>query len=168
VSDRKTLLRAIRSQPKCNVLRHAFADFLEDNGEGDRDAATVEFIRASCPVNSRSSVVMPRPAYKWLDANWPRLVPTLLAAAPFGIDPGTGKPQRHYVKGRLVWVRLKFVALSKAYVVVLEFSRGFLLHARMTSKVAANNLWPHVRTDQPLAALHGTMMPELWSADPLV
>ncbi len=70
-------IEAIRLNPVCETTRLTFADWLDDYGAGDLDAATAEFVRASCRGVEVNGTQMARPAYAWLEANWPRLVPTL-------------------------------------------------------------------------------------------
>lgn len=75
--ERLGFLRSIRQTPGDDTIRLAYADWLEENGQGDLDRATGEFIRVSCRLGGVPNFMAPA-GYKWLDANWPRLVPSVL------------------------------------------------------------------------------------------
>lgn len=83
MTDRESLLAAIRANPRGDLPRLVYADWLDENGTTDLDAATSEFIRKSvafkgkqkCPVGLHG--MMAPAAYEWLHDNWHRLVPSL-------------------------------------------------------------------------------------------
>lgn len=89
--DREALLAAIAAAPADDLPRLVYADWLEEgNGSGDRDAATVEFIRATCGLVTTAGKprkVMTTAAGLWLELNWRRLVPGLTAGWRPG-EPG--------------------------------------------------------------------------------
>lgn len=83
MTDRDRFIAAIRAEPTDDDRRLVFADWLDEYGDSDRDAATAEFIRLSCSACAlgRSHKPMPRRVYPWLHKNWTRLVPSFLARA---------------------------------------------------------------------------------------
>ncbi|AWM42404.1 hypothetical protein GobsT_11790 [Gemmata obscuriglobus] len=146
--ERAALLGAIRARPDDDTLRLVYADWLDDRGAGDRDAATAEFIRASCGDRPRRA--MPRAAYRWLlgatGANWRRLVPGVLAR--FGAGSGAGCR-----RGRAVSCALALPGSGRRYAVAFEFERGFVRAARFCSAHAASVVLDALQDDQPLAHL---------------
>lgn len=50
---RRPFLEAIAATPADDLPRLVYADWLEENGKTDFDAATVEFIRVSCNSKGR-------------------------------------------------------------------------------------------------------------------
>lgn len=79
--DREALLAAIVAAPHEDIPRLMYADWLDENSTEPNATATAEFIRVSCPPRSgnRSNNLMPGKAYRWLDGNWKRLVPGVVA-----------------------------------------------------------------------------------------
>lgn len=168
MSDRDAFLDSIRAQPGDDVARLIYADWLEENGAGDRDRATSEFIRISCDRTGRR--LMPQAAYPWLRdvtyithgnmvesievANWPRLVPGLLLehARRYAGDNPVGRRC-----GRQIHLRIRLVlsnqnTVATACTVRLWFRRGFLEWARIDNKRALEKLRPVILEDQPLCA----------------
>jgi uncharacterized protein (TIGR02996 family) len=125
--NRHRHLAGILAEPGCNVRRLVYADWLDEFGRGDLDAATAEFIRVSCERDADKAGRMPRLAYTWLKANWHRLIPSL---------------RPHFLssrlQGRTLHARVQISVLAPQtdgnpafrQPVVLEFWRGFL--ARLT------------------------------------
>lgn len=92
-SDRLGFLRSISRSPGDDTTRLAYADWLQENGSGDLDAATAEFIQAGCRLGGSQSL-MAKGGYDWLDANWPRLIPSVMALhAGFSDDVGPRSPR---------------------------------------------------------------------------
>lgn len=144
------LLRAVAAAPDDDVPRLVFADWLEEHGTTDADAARVEFIRLSCQMKSKQRL---SPAEgKWLDANVRRLLPTTMkrfatAKAPDGISRSGRNvlintsldPKEVYGEGH-VFVRI-------------EFWRGFarrVEYGTMTGTSFRNLCW-ELADDEPLA-----------------
>lgn len=155
MSDRDALIAAIRAHPDEDTPRLVYADWLDEFGAGDRDAATAEFIRLSC-VTGRSRGRMPSEAYVWLIKNWPRLVPAALAATvPM---PNASRYLRGWAfrwhNGRKKHVDVNLVVKDgtdpRLYAVVFDFHRGFLARIQTWSPVSLAILKPHLLTDQPL------------------
>lgn len=84
MTDRESLLAAIKANPRDDLPRLVYADWLDEFGTTDLDAATSEFIRASVafkggqkhPVGLGGT--MAPAGYEWLHDNWHRLVPCLM------------------------------------------------------------------------------------------
>lgn len=155
--ERKAFLDAIRARPEDDTLRLVYADWLDDRGAGDRDAATAAFIRVSCADRPRRE--MPRAAYPWLlgadGANWRRLLPSVLA-----IDvPHPGRPEPIGVRtGRRVECALWLPDApggrgARRYAAEFEFHRGFLRTATFQSAHAASLVLEALHDDQPLVDL---------------
>lgn len=103
MDDRQALLAAIADQPGEDTPRLILADWLEEFGTTDQDAARIEYIRLSCGVGyggdqGRSKVRLGVNEGKWLDANWKRLVPKLVACA----TPELWLPRTHSEESNLV------------------------------------------------------------------
>lgn len=86
MGDRRSLINAIQGNPDDDTPRLIFADWLDEFGKSDQDYARAEYIRLSCGVGyggdqMRSKVRLGVKEGKWLDANWKRLLPSLLASA---------------------------------------------------------------------------------------
>lgn len=160
-SDRIPLLRSILASPKDDLPRLVYADYLEEFGSGDLDAATVEFIRAGC--NSSGKKLMPRGAYKWLHDNWKRLVPNFVQRNDCMVL-GMSVTWRGSSKGRTVKTsvvvpydigRRGATGVNHFYSIRLRFSRGFLDDVIMWSERAAAAVAHHLRADQPLCRFPG-------------
>lgn len=109
MNEQHELLRAISEQPNDDILRLAYADWIEEHRAAEPNTeATCEFIRISCGL-LKVSAQMPHKAYHWLDANWQRLLPRVLAHhVPW--DPGSmipvhGNPPRPAPSGGPIWTR---------------------------------------------------------------
>jgi uncharacterized protein (TIGR02996 family) len=85
VTERETFLAAIREAGADDTPRLVYADWLDEFGTTDADAARAEFIRLSCTTGKRKGTgVKVRSGVKegrWLDENWHRLLPSLAATA---------------------------------------------------------------------------------------
>lgn len=120
MSDRLSLLAAIRAHPDDDTPRLLYADWLDEReyshdsqqlyppeGEVARDTsrAIAEFIRVSCRPGSKPGYDLPRPANLWLKANWKRLVPSLVAEHRHR-HAGEVMPEAKVVAGRVSqWFR---------------------------------------------------------------
>lgn len=154
--ERKALLLAILASPDDDLPRLVYADWLEEFGVTDLDAATVELIRLSC--NSTGKKIMPRAAYPWIKENWRRLVPTLdKYCARVSTD---GFRDLEFVRGCLVHTLVRasylnahgvLVTLSPVCSIRLPFRRGFLGFVQSWSHRAVRTICHRIRQDQPLA-----------------
>jgi uncharacterized protein (TIGR02996 family) len=79
VTERELLIDAIRRHQYDDTPRLVYADWLDEHAERDFDRATAEFIRLSCRPFHGASYTPPRQACAWLNLNWWRLVPALMA-----------------------------------------------------------------------------------------
>src|SRR5690348_345799 len=83
MTDRESLLAAIKANPRDDLPRLVYADWLDEFGTTDLDAATSEFIRASVAFKGKQrrpvglNGAMAPAAYEWLHDNWHRLVPAV-------------------------------------------------------------------------------------------
>lgn len=173
-TERGRFLLSIYENPTDLIQRLAFADWLDENGSGDLDTATAEFIRASCTGRGKTSL-MPRAAYAWLKQHWQRLVPSVLvlhdapalyaaqnmgrysikACGPGGIE--------YKVKGCLVWIRLMLRiprnpegvdrTIIRLRTCNFVFQRGFASTYFCPSGTTMTFLASAVAADQPLCRL---------------
>jgi len=147
VSDRAALLNCIRENQDLDMPRLVYADFVEEFGTGDLDAATVEFIRLSCTRSSmRRKASMPRAAYQWVKDNWQRLIPTAIKNLTLSKPRLDGRcvklSSRRFADPTVnsMWLRFN-----------LYFDRGFLEAMMSWSAFADGIVKPLIRQDQPLA-----------------
>jgi uncharacterized protein (TIGR02996 family) len=75
--DRLALLRAIATDPGDDTPRLVYADWLDEHATGDADRARAEFLRVACTLKAKVRITKAEQA--WLEANWRRLVPALVA-----------------------------------------------------------------------------------------
>lgn len=156
MSDRAHLLAAIAAHYHEDTPRLEYADWLQEHGETDLDRATEEFIRVSCDMHN--SPYMPKDAYQWIEDNWRRLVPSVIAlTAPIGGATGIYAWHR---EGRTIYVRLNLTyPLSRAKSGRREcpmrpdFHRGLLRKVLMWSSFAAGKTGEAFFADQPSALL---------------
>lgn len=171
--DAAALLEAIRKRPAEDTPRLIYADWLEEHGSTDKDRATVEFIRLSCDM-AKPKPVMPTAAYRWLDANWQRLVPATLALhVPF--EPGSrirlaggavayanGGPLPPVDRnGRNTWLRINLKGQyprragggERIYSCSLALTcwKGFVVGGEMYSDWGYGIVGPVLAAEQPLA-----------------
>lgn len=174
MTDREALLAAIVEQPLEDVPRLMYADWLEENDPSPLAVATSEFIRIACPARKQNHDPsrMPNAAYRWLDDNWKRLVPTLIAAhvsppvgeliqihghSPFTVtEANGGMPWNR--NGRSLWVKIGIRSARPTQrpriltpSVGMEFFKGFCLGFWMFSPWCFEQLESLVKADQPLA-----------------
>ena len=171
MSERQQLLDAIRDAKMGNhSLRLAYADYLEEHGAGDLDAATVEFIRVSCS-GVKESNVMPLVSYVWLAANWSRLIPSVVAlhlpeplsqAGFLSIYPGPAFEAR----GRDVWMRIRLpnprpTVKRPSYLCSCTFTfwKGFAIRFHAWSDFTKACLKDAIRQDQPLCSFERVEKP---------
>lgn len=167
--ERGRLLMAIAASPEEDTPRLEYADWLDESGSGDVDAATVEFLRISCDmrVGRKPTAAIVPAAALWLRLNWRRLVPSLDGLhVPHGFERSQGPPPTYpggvfrgrtcfffmrlpYARGR---VRTRFD--HAWYRIELGFRRGFADFVSIRSNHAAGLVLPALRADQPLIKLY--------------
>ncbi len=178
MTDRLLLLKAIDENYTEDTPRLMYADWLDEHGTGDLDKATSEFVRVSCSRRVGSGKRMPKEAYKWLDDNWVRLVPTLVAqhtktvatdpeggrfrffhpGPPMGIRTGrcintrVGIPNPYYTTNPLVQ-HLNETARTPIYScsVNILFWKGFVSTFHCWSSFSRPIFTECMKEDQPLA-----------------
>lgn len=155
MSDRDALLAAIWAAPDDDLARHVYAEWLDEFGSTDLDAATAEFVRLSCPVRTRAASRMPPAAYKWLadpplTANWKRLVPSVLAPK----NPESRLPSDWARTGCCVTCRVPLVSAKGTWLLgrmEFVFRRGFVVEVLLNHVGTAQVIWAALQRDQPLA-----------------
>ena len=158
MSDREALLAAIHAHPGDDLARHVYAEWLDEYGTTDRDRATAEFIRLSCPIRTLATARMPPAAYKWLAdphrpplvANWKRLVPSVLALK----NPESRLPSDWVRKGRCITCRLPLVSIRGTWFLgrmEFVFRRGFVAEVFLNHVGTAQVIGAALLCDQPLA-----------------
>jgi uncharacterized protein (TIGR02996 family) len=144
--ERLALLKAILSSPEDDLPRLVFADWLEENGTTDADAARVEFIRLGCRSKMKTAIT-PREG-EWLDENWQRLlVHTLAVEFPNQEQFEWNRVGRH-LRIAVPWAE---DGQRKRSVVVFSFMRGFALRIEHRKRQDYQAIWRGAATDEPLA-----------------
>jgi uncharacterized protein (TIGR02996 family) len=144
MNPRLALLSAILANPDDDLPRLVFADWLEENGTSDADAARVEFIRLGCKSRAKSRITTAEG--RWLDANWRRLlVNTLTLTHPVELTAA----------GESVFFRRtgRYVQLHNIQYALLEFEyvRGFARRVEYRSVQYYRRGWRLAATDEPIA-----------------
>jgi uncharacterized protein (TIGR02996 family) len=169
VTERDAFPAAIREDPADDTPRLVFADWLDENGRDDLDAATAEFIRVSCRCGTKPGRAMPSAAYSWIDKNFKRLVPTLFEKYPTFYDGAPtgywGAWLRDGCNVNLKW-RPHLGCVPGWYSVWLAFTRGFLEDATIWSVVAERALYPVLAADQPLLKVPAYLTPRAFQTPP--
>jgi uncharacterized protein (TIGR02996 family) len=159
MTDREAILQGILDDRASNTPRMIYADFLDDCGSGDVDAATVEFIRASCREGANKET-----AHAWLMENWRRLVPTFMAKwcrAQF-FETDYAMHTRKMQACAMVWYSVS--GDLRNCVTWLYFDRGFVSRIWSPSYHVETKCPASVAKDQPLLnliALPPTCQPQL-------
>jgi uncharacterized protein (TIGR02996 family) len=73
--DQLALLRAVAAAPEDDTPKLVYADWLDEFGRSDADAARVEWIRTYC--HGRLKKRFRKGEGEWLGSNWKRLWPRL-------------------------------------------------------------------------------------------
>lgn len=161
MTDRESLLAAIKATPRDDLPRLVYADWLDENGTSDLDAATSEFIRASVAFKGKQkhpvglNGMMAPAGYEWLNDNWHRLVPNLVRHTPV---------RNFFRTGRRLWTQVMAPIGRREQlrltVVNLEFDNGWLGHAWWYIQSFGIGRWVYevIKQDQPQANMdcHGT------------
>ena len=156
MTERLALLSAILANPEDDLPRLVFADWLDEHGTTDADAARSEFIRLGCQSKAKSRIT---PAEtRWLDANWQRLLVNTLAARPMGAKrPRVERDGRH-LRMRFRWSEGSRVRAAE---MTFEFVRGFVRRVEYLQGHAYQRFWRATTTDEPLAYHRPELPPDL-------
>jgi uncharacterized protein (TIGR02996 family) len=158
VDERRALLRAILAEPDDDVRRLAFADWLDDNGTTDHDAARAEFIRLGCGMKNGRPPIQ-KFEREWLRANWQRLFPSVVAAAKqFGINE---RWKGRYLEASVLGEQ----GTNRGSWVVFEFRRGFAARTRFKKGIAYRRLRDAIAADDPVTTL-GPYEPPVFHGSP--
>ncbi len=146
MTERLALLSAILAAPDDDLPRLVFADWLEEHGTTDADAARVEFIRLGCKGKAKTRMTLAEG--KWLDANWKRLLVHTLAAWPKNAKPPTMNRQ-----GRIVILEGRWAVDGSILEtrMVFEYVRGFARRIEYLQSLAYQRYWQPAAIDEPLA-----------------
>lgn len=146
MSDRAALVAACLAAPQDNTPRLVYADWLEEYGDTERDAAVRDWIRMSCSKVRRGPTRMrgePAWIHKHLRVLWP------------GLYTSSGKVTLATQK---VLFRVRIPNTGVCSIVTLETSRGVTSGA----VVPPSRAWytaPLCATDEPLAPVRFTHVP---------
>ncbi len=155
MNDRLALLSAVLANPADDLPRLVFADWLEENGTSDADAARAEFIRLGCL--SKAKLKITSAETKWIDANWQRLLPTTIAAAPKRVKPQPAR-QGRFLRVLFYW---KEADRTRTTDLSFEFVRGFARRVEYTNGHGYERFWRAIATDEPLAYHRPEIRPSL-------
>ncbi len=146
MNQRLALMSAILANPDDDLPRLVFADWLEENGTTDADAARVEFIRLGCKSKAKSRIT---PAEtKWLDANWRRLLGTTVAATHPKTRRNNMTRDGRFFRLHFRWQEAARVGIAE---VVFEYVRGFARRVEYKQGHTYKRFWQAAATDEPLA-----------------
>lgn len=165
MNERDGFIAAIKAEPADDTRRLAYADWLDEYGQHDRDRATAEFIRMSCTMTERKAI--DRQVGKWLcgrvyngpmngegSLNMGRLIPSLAQYVDMlnreRIEK-MGKPAVEYRReGRWLKLRPKPGVFGAGFNTQIEYWRGFVRRVILPSWDVAEVILPHLILDQPL------------------
>lgn len=141
MSQRLALPKAILASPDDDLPRLVFADWLEENGTTDADAARVEYLRLS--IAAEESTTNTRKVYAWMKPNLLRLLPTVTALGQLtlrrvgvqGLSLKIGEPQPD---GAMTGV-------------TIFYTRGFACRIEFPRPDVYERTWQVFATDEPLA-----------------
>lgn len=156
MNQRLALLSAILAAPDDDLPRLVLADWLEENGTTDADAARVEFICLGCKSKAKSRIT---PAEtKWLDANWRRLLGTTVAAT----HPKTRRMNAER-NGRFLRLKFRWQEEERVRVAELcfEYVRGFARRVEYLQGHGYQRFWQATATDEPIAYHRPELPPDL-------
>lgn len=156
MDDRHALLRAIVANPAENSLRLAYADWLEEHGTSEADAARVEFVRLWFKMKPglRSTT---RAIAAWLNDHWRRLWPSAAGLADHAQTHA--RAQGRSLTCRLWWEAdgVVMTAGCKAY-----FDRGFAETVQFGVRHGYERFWRAFAADDPIARFEPMTRPS-WS-----
>jgi uncharacterized protein (TIGR02996 family) len=156
MNPRLALLSAILANPEDDLPRLVFADWLEENGTTDADAARVEFIRLGCKGKAKSRI---SPAEtKWLDANWKRLLGTTVAATHPRTRRMNAERDGRFLRLQFRWQDVERVGVA---LVCFEYVRGFARRVEYLQGHAYQRFWQAAASDEPLAYHRPELPPDL-------
>lgn len=146
MDERFAMLRAILAEPEDDIRRLAFADWLDEIGTTDHDAARAEYIRISCKMLNGKRPIQ-RDESEWLRTNWRRLFPSLVAASNrFSIV--------EFLKGRYLEANVYGEqGTSWCSWVIVEFRRGFAARVRFKKGTAYRRLRDAIAADDPICTI---------------
>lgn len=145
MSDESAFLAGIRAELKDDLRRLVFADWLEEHGTSDADAARVEFIRLGCKSKAKTAIT-PKEG-EWLDENWQRLLGNTLA-----VEFPKQEEYEWNRKGRHLRLAVPWTddGWRKRSVVVFSFMRGFAVRIEHRTRQDYQAFWQCAVTDEPL------------------
>ena len=156
MNERLALLRAILANPAENALRLTYADWLEEHGAGDADAARWEFVRLWFKLKPglRSTT---RAIAAWLNDNWLRLWPSVAALVTHAQTHA--RAQGRVLTSRVYWEADGVIMTDelKAY-----FDRGFAETVQLGPRPGYDRFWRAFAADEPLARFEPANRPP-WS-----
>lgn len=151
MTEQQALLRAIAANPLDRLPRLVYADWLDEFGESDLDAATSEYIRIYCRNRKEAKT--------WLLSNYLRLIPLIRNGRGSGwncqggrsVEGGRGRFDMSFMRVQ------RRTPTSRGHLsfawIGLFFGGGFLL--RYSTKVPdlGRFVEPLIAADQPLCKL---------------
>ena len=157
MTDRESLLAAIQANPRDDLPRLVYADWLDEFGTTDLDAATSEFIRVSVAFKGKQrrpvgvNGMMAPAGYEWLHDNWHRLVPSLTKDSSVRDFTRQGRTVFCNVIGR----RIGDWTTTYQIKVCLDFSNGWLRRAWWWHHVSnfGEAVYQLIASDQPQAEM---------------
>lgn len=178
MNTRDELLAAIKANPADDTPRLMFADWLDEFGDCDRDAATAKFIRLCCNGSGKSGKSIPVAAGAWMEhyerqtgkfhppgrdfemSNAGKLIPTLRDWAIKVNKRADSKglsgapvlyPHVFYLRrGRFIEIHWRPGDRMWSEIIRLEYWRGFIREVECRYWAVFDMILPRLIVDQPL------------------
>jgi uncharacterized protein (TIGR02996 family) len=153
MTERDALLAAILDNPKDDMPRLVFADWLQEYGDGDLDRATEEFIRLSIRMTLKDQIILL--ANK---NNWRGFVPTFAKNLHgYRVMDTFEWDDKSIIAMVICKVRDKATRYRSSSVLTtsvrLYFRGGFLWKYSCPSSIVKRKIEPAIYADQPLVKL---------------
>lgn len=155
MSERLALLKAILANPDDDLVRLVYADWLDEHGTTDAEAARAEFIRLGCPMEKKKRITTAET--KWIDANWQRLLPNVMAALPKGADQLSPYREGRFLQFSSRWSEGRRIRTTN---LIFEFVRGFARRVEFVNGHGYERFWQAAAEDEPLAYHRPQMRPD--------
>lgn len=143
MNERLALLRAILASPDEDTPRLMFADWLNEYGTTDADAARSEFIRLGCTMKRGKRPITAKEG-EWVVSNWRRILPSVPALTT---PDRMGTPRR---KGRWLEMLLGWPGFGSEFL-YLEFDRGFVRRVGFETRPSYAHYWGAIAAEEPVA-----------------
>lgn len=165
MTEREAILHAVLKNTRDRTPLLIYADWLDERPELPAASATAELIRLACERKCGAWLSMPPWCLPWLEENWKRLIPSVLAANELITEPSDRWPEvpkdgmyvamncdeiTTYITlpGTVRWQTKEKIKLYSCRL-VLTPGFGLLRRWKMTSTFGREVVEPILKIDQP-------------------